>query len=277
MTKTVSIGIRTPTVLVAVLLACGAAAVAFPFLWMLLSSFKPEREVFRLPLSLLPDEPTLANYVRIFSTLNFGLYLRNTLAITALSYIGFFFNALAAFAFAKFRFRFRETLFMVILATMMIPGQITMIPNFLIINGIGLVNTMAGIVLPGLASGFSIFLFRQFMREVPDELLDSARVDGAKEFRIFLFIVCPVAKPVLAVQALLTFIGGWNSFLWPLIIARSHRLYTLSAGLALLRGEHGNDYAIQMAGASVMVLPIVLLFVFLQRYIMDGFVISGIK
>lgn len=268
---------RIPTIAVGFILTVGAVAVSFPFVWMLLGSIKHEREIFQLPLVFLPLMPTLDNFYRIFSTLDFGIYLRNTLVITALSYIGFFLNAIAGFAFAKYQFRHKETLFFIILATMMIPGQITMIPNFLIINQLGLINTMAGIVLPGLASGFSIFLFRQFMSSVPDELLDSARVDGAKEFRIFLQIVCPVAKPVLAVQATLTFIGGWNSFLWPLVIARSHRLYTLSAGLALLRGEHGNDYALQMASASLMVVPIVIVFVFLQRYIMDGFVLSGIK
>ncbi|MNI64465.1 L-arabinose transport system permease protein AraQ [compost metagenome] len=166
---------------------------------------------------------------------------------------------------------------MLVLATMMIPGQVTMIPVYLILNSLELLNTMLGIVLPGLAGAFSIFLFRQFMSTIPNELLEATRIDGASELRIFLQMVLPISKSIIAVQAILAFIGGWNSFLWPLIIANDESLYTLSVGLSLLKGQHGGNYALQMAGATFMVAPIMAIFIYFQKHIIDNFTISGIK
>jgi len=159
----------------------------------------------------------------------------------------------------------------------MIPGQVTMIPVYLILNKMGLTNTMTGIILPSLVGAFAIFLFRQFMSTIPDELLEAMRLDGAGEFRIFLQIALPVSASVLAVQGILTFIAGWNSFIWPLIIANDENLYTLSVGLQLLKGQYGSNYGLQMAGSSFMVVPILIVFLIFQRYIMDNYTISGIK
>ena len=159
----------------------------------------------------------------------------------------------------------------------MIPGQVTMIPVYLIMNSMNLTNTMPGIVLPGLVGAYGIFLFRQFMSAISNELLEAARLDGASEWFIFTRIILPISKPVLAVQGIATFIGGWNSFLWPLIMASDEKYYTLSVGLQLLKGQYANNYALQMAGSAFMVVPIIIIFMFLQKYILDGYNVSGNK
>jgi multiple sugar transport system permease protein len=152
-----------------------------------------------------------------------------------------------------------------------------MIPVYLILNSLGLTNTMTGIVLPGLVGAFAIFLFRQFMSTIPTELLEATRLDGASEYRIFWQIALPISKPILAVQAILTFIAGWNSFLWPLIIANDEALYTLSVGLSLLKGQYAANFGLQMAGATFMVAPVIVLFTYFQKHIIENFSISGMK
>ncbi|KPL59417.1 carbohydrate ABC transporter permease [Rossellomorea vietnamensis] len=259
------------------LLALGGIIVSVPFIWMISSSFKPESEVLQIPPSLIPENPTLENYVNLFESMNFGVYLRNTLIIVLFSFVGLFFNAMAGYGFAKYQFKGREKIFYIVLATMMIPAQVTMIPVYLILNEMGLTNTMTGIVLPGLAAAFSIFLFRQFMTTIPTDLIEAARLDGAGEFYIFFRLIVPIAKPIFAVQGILTFIGAWNSFLWPLIIANDESLYTLSVGLSLLQGQYANNFGLQMAGAAFMVVPIIIIFSFFQKYIVEGFTMSGIK
>ncbi len=270
-------GVRTFRWVVAILLTLGGVLMLLPFIWMLLSAFKPESEVTQIPPTLWPEQFTLDNFRNLFDNMAFGTYLGNTLIIVFFSFFVLFLNAMAGYGFAKFKFKGRGFLFYLVLATMMIPGQVTMIPVYLILNQMSLVNTMAGVVLPGLVGAFAIFLFRQFMTTIPDELLEATRLDGAGEFRTFLQIVLPISSPILAVQAILTFIGGWNSFLWPLIIANDDKLYTLSVGLSLLKGQNENAYALQMAGSAFMVIPIVLIFIMFQKYIIDNYTISGIK
>ncbi|MBN3554525.1 carbohydrate ABC transporter permease [Fictibacillus nanhaiensis] len=260
-----------------IVLTLGGLLVAIPFIWMILSAFKPESEVLQLTPSLWPETFTTENFVYLFENMNFGVYLRNTIIIVLCSFVGLFFNAMAGYAFAKYKFKGREKLFYLVLATMMIPGQVTMIPVYLILNQMGLTNTMAGVVLPGLVGAFSIFLFRQFMSTIPDELLEAARLDGASEFRVFMQLVLPISKPIMAVQGILTFIAGWNSFLWPLIIANDESLYTLSVGLSLLKGQYGGNFALQMAGSTFMVVPIVIIFIIFQKHIIEGYTISGMK
>jgi multiple sugar transport system permease protein len=258
-------------------LIIGGIIVSIPFFWMISSSFKPSSEVLQFPPSLLPQDPTIQNYISLFERLNFGVYLRNTIIIVILSFGGLLLNAMAGYGFAKFHFKGKEKLFYMVLATMMIPAQVTMIPVYLILNEMGLTNTMAGIVLPGLAVAFSIFLFRQFMTTIPTDLIEAARLDGAGEFYIFFRLIIPIAKPIFAVQGILTFIGAWNSFLWPLIIANDKSLYTLSVGLSLLQGQYGNNFGLQMAGAAFMVVPIIIIFSLFQKYIVEGFTMSGLK
>ena len=259
------------------LLIIGGILMMVPFIWMLGSSFKPENEFTVIPPSIIPHHPTWNNYSRLFTDMDFLVYLRNTLVIVISSFVGLLLNALAGYGFAKFNFPGKSGFFYLILATMMIPSQVTMIPTYLIINKMGLVNTMAGIVLPGLVGAFAIFLFRQFMMTIPMDLLEAARLDGAGELRIFFGLILPVVKPVFAVQAILTFIGAWNSFLWPLIIANDEKLYTLSVGLSLLKGQYSSEFGLQMAGAAFMVVPIIIIFTFFQKHIIEGYTISGMK
>jgi multiple sugar transport system permease protein len=270
-------GARRLTVAIGAVLAVGALITAFPFLWMLTTSLKPQRESIDFPPTVLPQEPTVEWYLRLFTELDFGTYLRNTVIVVAIGFVGLLFMAMAGYAFAKFDFRGKRGMFFVVLATMMIPIQVTMIPTYLILNGLKLTNTLVGIALPTLVGGFSIFLFRQFMSTIPTEMLEAARLDGAGEFRIFWQIVLPMSRPILAVQVVLTFIAGWNSFLWPLIIASDQKLYTLSVGLSLLNQQLAVNPSLQMAAASVMVLPILLVFIVFQRYVMQGFALSGLK
>ncbi|MGG6312842.1 carbohydrate ABC transporter permease [Paenibacillus macerans] len=270
-------GDKTLQWLTGILLGVLGLLMLLPFVWMVLSSFKPESEVAQIPPTLWPQQFTLDNFRELFENMQFGIYLRNTLIIVLFSFLGLFLNALAGFAFAKYKFKGRDGLFYLVLATMMIPGQVTMIPVYLILNVMGLTNTMIGIVLPGLVGAFGIFLFRQFMTTIPDELLEATRLDGAGEFRIFLQIALPISKSILAVQGILTFIGGWNSFLWPLIIANDEKLYTLSVGLQLLKGQYGGDYALQMAGSAFMVVPIIIIFIIFQKHIIENYSISGMK
>ena len=268
---------RSLTITIGVGLGIGAVITAFPFIWMLTSSLKPQSESIDYPPSILPQAPTLEYYQILFTELDFGRYLVNTLIVVLISYVGLMLMAMAGYAFAKFEFRGKKGLFFLVLATLMIPVQVTMIPTYLIINGLNLTNTLVGIALPTLVSGFSIFLFRQFMTTIPTEMLEAARLDGAGELRTFWQIVLPMSKPILAVQVVLTFIAGWNSFLWPLILSSDQKLYTLSVGLNLLNQQLAVNPSLQMAGASVMVLPILIVFIIFQRYVIQGFALSGLK
>ncbi|GGE26208.1 sugar ABC transporter permease [Pullulanibacillus camelliae] len=268
---------QTVKTIVTLVLIIGGILVAIPFIWMILSSFKPDAEILEIPPTIIPKHVTFQHYIDLFQQLDFGIYLKNTLILVVFGFVGMFFNAMAGYAFAKFNFRGREKFFYLILATMMIPGQVTMIPVYLILNQMGLTNTMAGIILPGLVAAFSIFLFRQFMTTIPTDLIEAARLDGAGEFFIFFRLIVPVAKPIFAVQGILAFIGAWNNFLWPLIIANDESLYPLSVGLQLLQGEHGNEFGLQMAGSAFMVVPIIIIFFIFQKYIVEGFTMSGLK
>ena len=268
---------RALVVSIGVVLGVGALITAFPFIWMIATSFKPQQESVDFPPMILPQQPTLQWYLHLFTDLDFGRYLVNTVIVVLIGFVGLFLMAMAGYAFAKFDFHGRRWMFFLVLATMMIPIQVTMIPTYLILNGMKLTNTLVGIALPTLVSGFSIFLFRQFMSTIPTEMLEAARLDGAGEFRTFWQIVLPMSGPILAVQVVLNFISGWNSFLWPLIIASYQKLYTLSVGLALLNKQLAVNPGLQMAAASVMVVPILVVFIAFQRYVIQGFALSGLK
>ena len=268
---------RFGTVVIGLVLAVGAIITAFPFLWMVFASVKPVSESVAYPPHLLPRQPTFQYFVQLFTELDFGRYLLNTLSIVAICMVGLLLMAAAGYGFAKFSFPGRDVLFFLVLVTMMIPGQVTMIPSYLVLNSLKLTNTLIGIALPMLVSGFAVFLFRQFMATIPNEILEAARIDGASEWRIFFRIVLPMSGPILAVQIVLTFIAGWNSFLWPLIIANDQSLYTLSVGLSLLNQQIATNPSLQMAASTLMVVPILLVFVIFQRYVVQGFALSGLK
>lgn len=263
--------------LLGVALVAGALLTAFPFFWMVTSSLKPLTEAVSQPPAILPHHPTFSAFVSLFRDMDFGTYLLNTIVVVAIDSVGVIFMAMAGYAFAKLAFRGKRLMFGLILATLMIPVQVTMIPTYLLLNSVRLTNTLLGIALPTLVSAFGIFLFRQFMATIPDDLLDAARLDGASEARTFISVVLPMSRPVLAVQAVLTFIAAWNSFLWPLVIANDQSKYTLSVGLALLNQQQFVNPGLQMAGSALMVVPILIVFVVFQRHIVRGFVTSGLK
>jgi multiple sugar transport system permease protein len=270
-------GRRISVPVVGFVLAVGAVLTAFPFFWMLTTSLKPLIESYNYPPTVLPTAPTVDSYRSLFSDFDFGRYLLNTIVVVLISFVGLFFVAMAGYAFAKFRFKGKGFLFLLVLSTLMVPIQVTMIPTYLILNSVQLTNTLVGIALPTLVSAYNIFLFRQFMTTIPDELLEAARLDGAGELRILLSIVLPLSKPILAVGAVLTFISGWNSFIWPLIIANDQQNYTLSVGISLLNKQLLINPPLQMAGASLMVIPVMVVFVLFQRYIVRGFTMSGLR
>lgn len=265
------------TAIIGGLLGTGALLTSFPFVWMVATSLKPLSESRADPPTIFPDMPTLASYIRLFVELDFARYLLNTVIVVVIGFGGMLLVTMAGYGFAKFKFRGRTAMFLLVLATMMIPVQVTMIPTYLILNSVGLTNTLLGVALPTLVGGFGLFLTRQFMTTIPDEMLEAARLDGAGEARILRSIVLPMSRPILAVLGVLTFITGWNSFLWPLIIASDSDNYTLSVGLSLLNRQLTVDPPLQMAGASLMVIPIIVVFVILQRQIVQGFTMSGLK
>ena len=260
------------------LLIVGALLTLIPLLWMVSASFMPTGEANSFPPRLLPSAPTWEHYATLFTRLDVLRNFRNS-AIVAVSatLLSILINAMAGYAFAKLRFGGRERIFGILLAALVIPAQVGMLPLFLLLKAMGLVNTLVGAVIPFLASVFGIFLIRQYAVGIPDELLDAARVDGAGEWHIFRTIVLPVLRPILVTFATFTFLSAWNDFLWPLIVLSDDAKYTLPVALASLSGEHVQDTELMMAGSVVTVLPVILVFLLLQRYYIRGVMMGSVK
>lgn len=249
-----------------------------PLLWMLSVSFMQPGEASHFPPPLLPSAPTLANYRELFLRAGMGRFLFNSAAIATLTtLVSLLLNTLAGYAFAKLRFAGRERVFRGLLAALVIPAQVAMMPLFLLLKQMHLVNTYAGAVVPGMAGVFGIFLVRQYARSLPDELLEAARIDGAGELRIFFQIVLPTLKPILVTLAIFSFLGAWNDFMWPLIVLSDEHLHTLPVALASLSREHVQDNELMMAGAVVTVVPVLALFLALQRYYLQGLLVGSVK
>lgn len=260
-----------------ILVVTGLLTVA-PLVWMVLASFMPVGQASSIPLRLFPDPITFEHYVTLFNRLHVSRYfLNSTILAVAVTVISLFVNSLAGYAFAKFRFGGRERLFRFLLAALVIPGQVTMLPLFLMMNKLGLVNTYLGVIIPGMTSIFGIFVIRQYALSIPDSLIEAARIDGAGDFRIYATIILPLCKPILVTLAIFTFMGTWNDFLWPLIVMTDDTMYTLPVALASLAGEHVQDTELMMAGAVMTVLPPLLLFMALQRYYIQGIMMGSIK
>ena len=249
-----------------------------PLFWMVSASFMAGGEASSFPPPFLPAHPTLQQYVELFTRLNITHYVVNS-ALLALTVTGIslLVNSMAGYAFAKYRFAGREKLFNLLIASMVIPAQVTMLPLFLMLNKMGLVNTYLGVIIPGLASIFGIFLIRQFALSIPDSLIEAARMDGAGDFRIYWSVILPLCKPILITLAIFTFMGTWNDFLWPLIIMTDDSMYTLPVALASLSGEHVQDTELMMAGSVMTVLPVMLVFLALQKYYISGIMAGGVK
>jgi multiple sugar transport system permease protein len=269
---------RAGTVVLYVLLVGGAIVALFPMLWMVSASLMPTGMANTFPPRLLPDHPTLVHYRDVFTRLEMGRYLVNSALIAVtVTVVSLVINSMAGYAFAKLRFRGRDRVFRLMSAGLVIPVQVSMLPLFLLMKSLGLINTYWGVVIPSLASIFGIFLIRQYALSIPDDLLDAARIDGASEARIYRTVVVPTIVPILATLAIWTFLTTWNDFMWPLIVLSDERRYTLPVALASLVGEHVQDTELMMAGAVLTVAPVVCLFVFLQRYYVAGIMAGGVK
>jgi multiple sugar transport system permease protein len=260
------------------LLLGGAAITLFPLVWMLSVSLMTPGEASTFPPPLLPALPTLANYRELFAHAGMGRYLFNSVMLTTAVTLGsLVFNVGAGYAFAKLRFAGRDRIFRLLLAALVIPSQVAMVPLFLLLKHLGLVNTYGGVIVPAMASIFGIFVVRQYALSVPDELLEAARIDGAGEFRIFRSVVVPVLKPIVVTLAVFTALGAWNDFMWPLIVLGDNDLYTLPVALASLSREHVQDNELMMAGSVLTILPVLLVFLVLQRYYIQGLMLGSVK
>ncbi len=260
-------------------LIIGMILVAGPFLWMVLGSLKTQAELLRLPPTWWPEAPTLANYERLFERLNFPRFFFNsTVVAVAITAGNLVFCSMIGYALAKLEFVGREKLFLLVMATLMVPQGVIIVPLFILMTNLGLVNTHAGLILPFAAGAFGVFLMRQFMMGLPDELLEAARVDGASEWYVFWRIVMPLSGPALATLGILTFMSSWNMFTWPLVVSTSEDMFTLPVALATFsRGQFSSDYGLLMAGSLVIVTPILLVFMFLQRHFTQGIATTGLK
>ena len=269
---------RLASIVVNVLLVALAVISLGPLLWMLSVSFMQTGEAGHFPPPLLPSAPTLDNYRQLFVRAGMGRYLLNSFIVsTSVMLLSLLFNTMAGYAFAKLRFKGRDRTFRALLAALVIPAQVAMMPLFLLLKQMGLVNTYAGAMVPGLAGVFGIFLVRQYARSIPDELLDAARIDGAGEWRIYWQVVLPVLKPILVTLAIFSFLGAWNDFMWPLIVLSDQSLQTLPVALASLSREHVQDNELMMAGSVVTTLPVLVLFLALQRHYLDGLLAGSVK
>ena len=255
-----------------------SAIVLFPLLWMLSVSFMQSGEANAFPPPLLPGHATLANYQALFAVAGMGRYLANSLAIaTAMTLLSLAFNLSAGYAFAKLQFAGRERIFQTLLGALLIPAQVAMIPLFLLMKWLHLVNSYGGVIVPGMAGVFGIYLVRQYARSIPDELLEAARIDGAGEWKIFLRIVLPLLKPIVVTLAIFTFLASWNDFMWPLIVLSDQHWQTAPVALAALSREHVQDNELMMAGSVVTIIPVLALFIVLQRYYIQGLLLGSVK
>ena len=262
-----------------VVLAVGLVLVVVPFVWMVVSSFKPEAEVRAIPPTWWPETVTTENYSQLFTRLNFPrFFLNSAIVAIAVAAGNMVFCSMLGYALAKLDFPGKKALFSLVLGTLMVPGVVTFVPLFVLTTNIGLTNTLPGMILPFLAGPFGVFLMRQFILSLPDELIQAARIDGASELRIFFSVILPLCGPAVATLGVLTFLTSWNNFLWPLVVATSEDKYTLPVALALYAvGQNSTKYGLLLAGSVVVVLPVLAVFLILQRQIMQGIASTGIK
>jgi len=270
--------LRPPRWLYAVM-AGGLVVVVIPFVWMVISSFKPEAEVRSIPPTWWPESVTTENYQQLFTQLDFPTFFMNSAIVAVVTAAGnMVFCSMLGYALAKLQFPGKKVVFALVLGTLMIPGVVTFIPLFVLTTNIGLANSLTGMILPFLAGPFGVFLMRQYILSLPDELIQAARVDGAGELRIFFSVIMPLCGPAVATLGVLTFLTSWNNFLWPLVIATEESKYTLPVALALYAvGQNATKYGLLLAGSVVVVLPVLVVFLVLQRRIMQGIAMTGIK
>ena len=260
-------------------LTAGVIAMITPFIWMILGSFKTDAEIRRSPLNFIPEDPTLDNYIHLFGRLDFATFFTNSVIVAVFVTLGnIIFSSMVGYVLAKLDFAGKKLLFGLVLGTLMVPGVVTFVPLFVLTSNLGLVNSYPGLILPFLITPLGVFLMRQFMMSLPDDIIEAARIDGASEWGIFLRVIMPLCGPAVATLTILTFLGSWNNFLWPLVVATSEEKYTLPVALALYSvGQNAAQYGLMMAGAVIVVIPVLLVFIVLQRYFVQGIALTGIK
>jgi multiple sugar transport system permease protein len=253
----------------------GFTLLNLPFIWMVLSSFKPQSEIFT---TILPSRLDFSNYSLSWTAVPMGRYLLNTCFIAIAHAAGhMLLGAIVAFAFAKMQWKGRNWMFMVFLSAMMIPGEVTLIPNFITINFLGWMDSYKALVIPGLLNVFGVFLLRQYFLTIPRDLDDAAVMDGCGRLRYLFQVVLPISKPALLTVGLLSFVGSWNELLWPLVVTNSEKMRVVQVGMAAFQSKFGIDYGLVMAGTTIVTLPIIILFFFVQKQFIEGITLSGIK
>ena len=271
-------GRATGRVVAHVVIYAAALLTIAPFVWMILTSFKDIGEIFSYPPTWWPEEFTLDNYAATFNAAPFGRFYLNSLFVATTVTIGQLITcSMAAYAFARMEFWGRDALFYVFLATMMVPLHVTMIPSFMILHWLGLIDTYGALIIPGLASAFGTFLLRQFFLSIPKELEEAAFLDGCGRFRVLWQIIVPLARPALATLAIFTFMGVFNDFIWALVVINSEDLYTVQLGLAIFRDRYSTEWGSLMAGSVVATLPILIVFFLAQKHFIQGIALSGLK
>ena len=255
-----------------------ATVTIFPFLWMVLGSVKTSSELFAVPMKMLPTIPQWSNFTRIFDSVPFALFYWNTAKIAVLATVGQVFAcAFSGYAFSKLNFPGRDKLFILYLATLMIPSQVTMIPQYEMLNQLGLLNTHMAIIILRWFSPFGVFLLRQFFVTIPDSLIEAARIDGAGEARIFFRFMLPLSKSAIATLVTLTFLSAWNEFLGPLIFLNDRNKFTLQIGIRYFQQEFGTEYTLIMGATTLSLIPILIIYIFAQKYFIEGIASSGLK
>lgn len=258
----------------------GAFSILFilPYIWSLSISFQPEGDVFAWPIKLLPDPATTENYQRLWTEIPFGQWLLNsTIVVVIVTSANLFFASLAGYAFARMEFPGKNLIFYAFLSTMMIPGHVTLAPKFMLLNEFGLINSYAGLIMPGIVQVFGIFLMKQFFESLPVELEEAARIDGLTRFQTFIQVILPVSKPALVALGIYTFQGNWNDFLWPVIVTTTQDMYTLPLGMAMFRYEFKVEWTMLMAGSVLLSLPMLIIFITFQRLFIENAAASGTK
>ena len=263
-------------ILIWTLLFIGAVVMMTPIIFMFSASFKYNDQIYDL--ALITSDMTLSNYSYLFENTEYFKWFINSILVAIITTICvLFFDSLVGYTLAKFKFKGRKIIFIAILSTLMIPTEMLVIPWYILARDFGLLDSYIGLIFPGIMTGFGVFLMKQFFESVPDDYLDAARVDGVGEFQIFLKVAMPLVAPALSALAIFTFLGNWTAFLWPLIVTSSAELYTVPVGLSSFSGEFQSDWELIMTGAAVATLPTLLVFLFLQRSIIRGVILGGLK
>lgn len=260
------------------ILSIGAFVMIFPFLWMISTSLKTDGATMVIPPQLIPEDISLDNYKKVAEVFPIGKFFFNSMLVAVVSTFGQLATAsMAAYAFARLSFKGRDILFLLYLATLMVPSQVTMIPQFILVSNFGWLDTYQGLIVPGIFTAFGTFLLRQHFLTIPKSLEEAAFMDGASHFRVFWQVILPLSKSALATLGIFSFMQSWNNFLWPLIIINDKNMMTLPLGLSNLQGRWTTDWNLVMAGVVISVIPIIIVYIFAQKHFVKGITLSGLK